>query len=69
MTDPAAVPLELTAPAIQRIARKGLAMSLSDAERIQLCECILFHVDAILKRRRVPKVGSTRCSDDVTRSS
>ncbi len=50
------MPIELTAPAIQRLARKGLREPLTDAERQELCECVVFHIDAILDQRSVPKV-------------
>ena len=49
------MPLELTAPAIQRLARKGLDAQLSDEERAMLCECVVFHIDAILEERSIPK--------------
>ena len=51
------LPLELTAPAIQRLARKGLGAPLSAAECAWLCEIVLFHVDTVLEQRRVPRVG------------
>ena len=57
------LPLELTAPLIQRLARKGLRQTLTEAERVCLCECVLFHADAILERRRIPRVGEPRRRD------
>ncbi len=57
MDEPNVLPLELTAPTIQRLARKGVTEPLTDAECAQLCACVLFHVDSILRQRRVPKVG------------
>ena len=50
------IPVELTAPAIQRLARKGLREQLTDAEREELCECVVFHIDTILEQRSIPKV-------------
>ena len=32
------------------------AERLSEAECAKLCECVLFHVDAILRKSRIPKV-------------
>jgi hypothetical protein len=56
-SDAAASFLELTAPAIQAIAREGLARPLTPAERLRLCRCVLFHVDNLLDVRRMPRVG------------
>ena len=50
------MPHELTSPAIQRLARKGAEQELSESERIELCECVLFHINAILNRSSIPKV-------------
>ena len=50
------LPLELTAPAIQRLARKGLDRQLTERERVELCRCVVSHIDAILRARRVPRV-------------
>lgn len=50
------MPIELTAPTIQRLARKGMREQLTDAEREELCECVVFHIDAILEQRTIPKV-------------
>ena len=50
------LPLQLTAPMIQRLARKGIDRQLTDRERVDLCRCVVFHIEAILRERRVPKV-------------
>ena len=50
------LPLALTAPAIQRLARKGVDRQLSDRERVALCRCVVSHIDGVLRERRVPKV-------------
>ena len=49
------IPHELTAPPIQRLARKGMAGQLTDAERVELCACVLFHIDRVLRERRIPR--------------
>ena len=49
------IPHELTAPPIQRLARKGIAGPLTEAERAELCACVVFHIERILKERRIPK--------------
>ena len=54
------MPVELTAPTIQRLARKGLREPLTDAEREELCGCVVFHIDAILDHRAIPKVSSAK---------
>ena len=56
------MPIELTAPAIQRLARKGLQEPLTEPERKALCECIVFHIDAILDQRSIPKVSHLKRS-------
>jgi hypothetical protein len=62
MADPPVLPRELTAPAIQRLARKGLSEQLSEAECAELCACVVFHVDEILRRSRIPRVTPSSVS-------
>lgn len=52
--------LELTAPAIQRLARKGRAERLSDDEREMLCGSVVAHIDAVLEQRAIPKAKALR---------
>ena len=54
------MPHELTAPAIQLLARKGREQPLSATERVELCECVVFHIDAILEKRNIPRVTRPR---------
>lgn len=54
------IPLELTAPDMQALIRKGLAEPLNFKEQLRLCECVAFHVDAILDRRRIPRLSAKR---------
>ena len=53
------MPSELTAPSIQRLVRKGVNRPLTDDERIELCECVLSHIEAILSERRIPRITQT----------
>ena len=57
MAEPKVLPLELTAPAIQRLVRKGLKEQLTESDCAALCACVQFHVDTILEHRRIPRVG------------
>jgi hypothetical protein len=68
MAEPYVLPLELTAPLIQRLARKGRHTALTRAECAQLCECVLFHIDRMLDERRVPKLGDGYFADVPTPS-
>lgn len=52
--------LELTAPAIQRLARKGRRERLSDEEREKLCDCVVAHIDGVLEARSIPKAKALR---------
>ena len=56
MPTPDDLPLALTAPAIQRLARKGIDRQPSDRHRVALCRRVVSHSDAILRERRAPKV-------------
>ncbi len=52
--------LELTAPAIQRLARKGRTERLNDDELARLCASVVAHIDAVLEERSIPQAKALK---------